>query len=625
MGGSDIHYSLDQRQHRGMQRREARGEVRAAPIHGERVLHEIVGANAEERNIVDEGVHRQRSGRRLHHHSQHNIVPVRDAPGNQLSRRFVKEMLCLLHLIERYDERKHDSDASVHRRSEKCAELGLEQLGLIETHPDRAPAEERVGIGGIAANRKLVAAHIERADHNRSTTEGFDDVLIRAILLFLVGHRRAANDQKFGAHQPHTLCAAVRGELRFLGQIDVGAQRHPVAVERYGFGGGECLQLLVLYGLDRAPVAVRLDLAGGRVDDEYARGAVEDDVFVSVQDLRRVTQTYDSGKAEGSRENRDVRRSRSRVSGDSDDCLAIELHGQARSPIVRDEDLVGSFGQIDRIVIGKAEQYRQNPDVDIDQIAHSLAQHRSRVSRELLAPLEQHQVESFFGAEVLMNELLYLPQQLSFLEDRQLHVEVCRLFRSGVLLGARAYLPQPRAGLFERVVEPFDLGGNRLVENDAVPDVRHFPAQQGHGAVNDSGRSRHPGEGLRPQRSPNLLAITVDNASSAASASSPTARRMTVAPNSAASIITPMMLFALTSRSSRMMVMLLLNLPAVFTISAAGRAWIPSLLTIFTSRSGIRSVPSRVRIRPELRERCAILRRAREAVREAEFQSTTPG
>src|SRR5947207_2394711 len=100
--------------------------------------------------------------------------------------------------------------------------------------------------------------------------------------------------------------------------------------------------------------------------------------------------------------------------------------------------------------------------------------------------------------------------------------------------------------------------------------------------------------------------MTDVSASSAASASSPIARNTIVAPNSAASIITPMMLFALTSRSSRMMVTLLLNFPAVFTISAAGRACIPSLLTIFTSRSGIRSAPSRERTQRELPERSAI-------------------
>src|ERR1051325_464347 len=126
--------------------------------------------------------------------------------------------------------------------------------------------------------------------------------------------------------------------------------------------------------------------------------------------------------------------------------------------------------------------------------------------------------------------------------------------------------------LLERVVEALDLAWDRLVGNDAVPNIGDFPAQQMHWAIHDSRRRRHSGDPFCHQLSPNLLAMHADNASSAASASSPIARSTIVEPNSAASIITPMMIFAFTSRSSRMMVMLLRNFPAVFTISAAGRA-----------------------------------------------------
>src|SRR6266852_1132010 len=173
-------------------------------------------------------------------------------------------------------------------------------------------------------------------------------------------------------------------------------------------------------------------------------------------------------------------------------------------------------------------------------------------------------------------------------------------------------------------MEALHFAAYGFVGNDAVPHVRNFPLEKVDLSVHDPRRCRHACNSLGHQLSPNLFAITAVNASSAASASSPVARRTIVAPFSAASIITPMMLLAITSRSSRTMMTLLLNFPAVFTISAAGRAWIPSLLTIFTSRSGIRSGPSRERKPRELQELCASLPRAPGGAPEAVFQSTPP-
>ena len=44
----------------------------------------------------------------------------------------------------RDDQRQHDADVAVHRGAQQRAQLPLEQLRLVEAHPDRAPAEERI-------------------------------------------------------------------------------------------------------------------------------------------------------------------------------------------------------------------------------------------------------------------------------------------------------------------------------------------------------------------------------------------------------------------------------------------------------------------------------------------------
>ena len=72
------------------------------------------------------------------------------------------------------------------------------------------------GSDGKPADRQLVAADVERANDDRMSAERLHDALVRAILLVLVGHRRAANDEKLGAHQPDALRAAASPRARPL-------------------------------------------------------------------------------------------------------------------------------------------------------------------------------------------------------------------------------------------------------------------------------------------------------------------------------------------------------------------------------------------------------------------------
>src|SRR5204862_7219175 len=86
----------------------------------------------------------------------------------------------------------------------------------------------------------------------------------------------------------------------------------------------------------------------------------------------------------------------------------------------------------------------------------------------------------------------------------------------------------------------------------AQPARREVPVADG-----DAARYRRAGEDEVHSPSPNLSAIRSRSASSACSASGPSASMVTLAPRPAASIITPMMLLALTRRPLRDTQMLL--------------------------------------------------------------------
>src|SRR6185295_7453763 len=122
---------------------------------------------------------------------------------------------------------------------------------------------------------------------------------------------------------------------------------------------------------------------------------------------------------------------------------------------------------------------------------------------------------------------------------------------SGAGLDTGSQLAKALAGARACRVKALDLGGDPFVGYDAMPDIRYLPAQEIHVADHDARRGGYAPDLTFHYRSPNLLAISAAMASIACSASSPSARSWIDAPHSAASIITPMMLFPFTSVASR--------------------------------------------------------------------------
>ena len=73
---------------------------------------------------------------------------------------------------------------------------------------------------------------------------------------------------------------------------------------------------------------------------------------------------------------------------------------------MRHEDRVRPLRHVDGIVVGQVQQDREHADVHVGEVTDAFAQHRRGVSREVLAPLQQHEVERLVGAEVLPDERL---------------------------------------------------------------------------------------------------------------------------------------------------------------------------------------------------------------------------
>src|SRR5207249_747164 len=110
------------------------------------------------------------------------------------------------------------------RGAQQRPQLRPEEIWLIQAHADRPPSQKRIRLARESADRQLVTTDVERAYDDGLAAEGLDDALVGAVLLVLVGHRRATEDEELGTHQADAVGAAGRREVGLFGQVDVGAE-----------------------------------------------------------------------------------------------------------------------------------------------------------------------------------------------------------------------------------------------------------------------------------------------------------------------------------------------------------------------------------------------------------------
>src|SRR3989454_7312033 len=207
-------------------------------------------------------------------------------------------------------------------------------------------------------------------------------------------------------------------------------------------------------------------------------------------------------------------------------------------------------------------------------------------------------------------------EELLVLEHQHLGVEDARLVDARAVLGLRLQRLDVAPDVAHRGAQAAHFLLHLGARHHAVRHVGHGPAHDDRGTDRDprgdpdalqqplahAGPPRPSSSACSASRSSavrciswNPSATRASSASIAASASSPSVLMMSDEPHSAASIITPMMLLPFTARSSLRTSTAALNRFATFTNSAAGRACIPSGLTIFAARSITATAPPRGR------------------------------
>ena len=234
-------------------------------VHGQRVLHQIIRANAEKTHAPGQPVRHQRRRGNFNHHADFHLPMEGNARRIQFRLAFFQQLVGLLKLRDAADHGKHDAQMGVIRGgAQNRAQLRLEQRGQVQTQPNGAPAQKRIRLRLLVKRgRELVAAQIQRANHNAVGKIVPGHFGIGADLLFLVRLARVGQKEIFRAKEPDAARAPRQHRGNIAGRLNVGHQRHRMAVER---GGGLVLQRIqpLPNALSAAGNAREFFFAGGR-------------------------------------------------------------------------------------------------------------------------------------------------------------------------------------------------------------------------------------------------------------------------------------------------------------------------------------------------------------------------
>ncbi len=118
------------------------------PVHGQRVLDQVVRPDAEEVHLARQDIADHGGAGRLHHDPERYRRVVGFPPLVQIRLHLLDDLFRALNLFHIRDHGKHDARAAVHARAQDPGELPLEERALLEAEADGPESERRVRFGG---------------------------------------------------------------------------------------------------------------------------------------------------------------------------------------------------------------------------------------------------------------------------------------------------------------------------------------------------------------------------------------------------------------------------------------------------------------------------------------------
>ena len=175
---------LERAQHRRRQRIEALRHPRIAAVGGIEELHQVVGADREEIDAVEQFVELEQQRRHFQHGADLHPLGQRVAVTAQMRQLDLDQRLGLVELLHHGDHREHHAQFAPAGGAQQRAHLAAQQAGPVEAEPDGAPAERRIFLLDVAQiGQHLVAADIEGAEGHRPLAGGIEHGAVKRELL----------------------------------------------------------------------------------------------------------------------------------------------------------------------------------------------------------------------------------------------------------------------------------------------------------------------------------------------------------------------------------------------------------------------------------------------------------
>ena len=328
-------HKADQAQHRGVMRVVEAAQVVVLTVTGQRVLGQIVRADAEEVDLLCQTITVDGRGGRLDHNADLHILAVGDALVFQLAADLLAHALGLTDLPDGGDHREHNAQLAECGRAEQGAQLGLEDLGPGQADAQCAHTHGGViFLGQVKVADLLVRADVQRADDDLLAVHVRQHLLVGFKLLILGGIVRRVQVEELGAEQADAAAVVDLHGMHILRRADVAVDADGLAVLRYvGLAlerFQQALQAQLLVALFQQ--AVTGVVVG--VDDQRTGAAVRDGGAALQLGLERVAHADDGGNAQRAGQNGRVARTGAARRDEAQDLGLVQLDRFGRGQVV---------------------------------------------------------------------------------------------------------------------------------------------------------------------------------------------------------------------------------------------------------------------------------------------------
>ena len=434
-----------------MQRAVQIGDLFVDAVDRAGILDQVVCADREEIDFLRQNIRAYRRDRDLDHDAHLDVRVERDALSLEQVLGLLEHLLGVAELLDGGDHREHDAQVAILRGAQQRAQLGDEQVVLVETDADRAVAEERVLLLFQRERRHfLIAADVQRADDDRLARHGLASLLVGVELLLLARQVVTVHEQELGAEQADALAAQLHDAHRVVRLADIALDHDAAAVARRALAilifCEHGLALVLCLFLFRERCERRLV----RIGNDLAGGAVEQQIHAVRKAVRLFARARHGRNTHRARHDRRVAGAPADAGDKADHRLGADLGSIRGRQVVRDQN-AGLGDGVDRVVRNPLEVF-EHALGDVADVGgaglHVFIVHRAEHGLKILAVDKAGVLRA---DHLICDQIGHALDEVRIVQHEQMRVKDLRLRRADIFLRLVAQHFDLLFGFFHRI------------------------------------------------------------------------------------------------------------------------------------------------------------------------------